>query len=650
MSWLSETRRGLTRRGLFKHAGMALATAAMGSSVIVGGSSESNATVYVGARGPVGEFGQVHAIDAATGDERWTFTEMTHPVESSPTVAGGTVYVGTGEPVGEGNLYAIDADSGEGIWTYTDIEGSIRSSPTVVDWVVYIGTTDGALHAVDAASGERLWAFTELGPHVWASPVVSDGVVVIGDGFGQIFALETDTGEVAWDFTSPDLWGHVELTAADGRLFVVGMDDSIIDGREPSGLTVFALDLQTGQDEWMFHEPDRIGHSAPTIQDDVLYVGLGATLQAIDVPSGERLWIFDDADGIVSSSPTIADDTVIVGSEEGTVYGVDASSGESVWAFTDPEKEVRSSPTVADGIAFVGSEDESLYAIDIEDGTGVWTFESDLRSWIHSSPTVVYDLEWGHSVDTRVTLGTLGHHFAAADSDPPAPAAYDGLSVSPTDGLTPLELTIEANVENVGDAGNIMVPLWVDGTVVDRELVTLDAGEATTVSFEYTLEESGDVHVTVGDMDPILVTPLTAANFAITSVDTNSPLAIGSPLEVAVVIENTGDFAGQSDITFRFDDAVIETYEIELDPGGRQLFTFSHDTTGIGEGEYPFEVITDDVEQTHPIEVQELAPTPTPTPTPPDDSPGFGVAATLTGLGGAAYLLKRRLEADDEDR
>jgi outer membrane protein assembly factor BamB len=70
---------------------------------------------------------------------------------------GPTVYVQSRD----GTLYAVDAATGEEEWAFTQPTGDVHSSPTVVDGTVYVGSNDGTLYAVDAATGQEEWAFTQ---------------------------------------------------------------------------------------------------------------------------------------------------------------------------------------------------------------------------------------------------------------------------------------------------------------------------------------------------------------------------------------------------------------------------------------------------------------------------------------------------------
>ena len=81
--------------------------------------------------------GLIQAWTAPTGDS----------ITSSPAVANGMVYVGSGD----GKLYAFDAATGVQKWTSSagiDTGDTIYfSSPAVANGVVYVGSTDGKLYA-----------------------------------------------------------------------------------------------------------------------------------------------------------------------------------------------------------------------------------------------------------------------------------------------------------------------------------------------------------------------------------------------------------------------------------------------------------------------------------------------------------------------
>ena len=64
------------------------------------------------------------------------------------------------------------------LWSYTT-GGLVESSPSVVGGVVYVGSYDHNVYALNATSGVQLWNYT-TGNWVWSSPAVVNDVVYIG--------------------------------------------------------------------------------------------------------------------------------------------------------------------------------------------------------------------------------------------------------------------------------------------------------------------------------------------------------------------------------------------------------------------------------------------------------------------------------------
>ncbi len=106
----------------------------------------------------------LHAVDAASGAERWKYTMVGDSVDASPAVSGGLVYVG-GQ---DGFLYALDAASGAERWKQkTGLELEL-TSPVVSGGLVYVVGT-GYICALDAASGAERWR-SQSGAPLFSSP------------------------------------------------------------------------------------------------------------------------------------------------------------------------------------------------------------------------------------------------------------------------------------------------------------------------------------------------------------------------------------------------------------------------------------------------------------------------------------------------
>lgn len=147
--------------------------------------------------------------------------------------------------------------------------------------------------------------------------------------------------------------------------------------------------------------------TAQPAEGQTVFVG-GAGIHAVDAATGEERWHFDTGVAI-ASSPTVVNGTVFVG---GTgIHAIDAATGEERWRF-ETDDHVGSSPTVVDSTVFLGGSDDKLYAVDAATGEQQWRFNAG--DCVESSPTVVDDPTAGDSIDSRVRLGTLGHHRVAA--------------------------------------------------------------------------------------------------------------------------------------------------------------------------------------------------------------------------------------------
>ena len=86
--------------------------------------------------------GEIHALDAATGDSRWTVTVSEAPLPT-PLFSQNRLYV----PDGSRGLAVLDAGAGKRIWHYQGAVSGIRSSPAVdAHGGIYMATNLGHLY------------------------------------------------------------------------------------------------------------------------------------------------------------------------------------------------------------------------------------------------------------------------------------------------------------------------------------------------------------------------------------------------------------------------------------------------------------------------------------------------------------------------
>jgi alcohol dehydrogenase (cytochrome c) len=68
--------------------------------------------------------GMIRAIEATTGELKWSFDLHSPPWAGVMTTAGGLVFAGTNE----GNFLALDAKTGKALWDF-QTGGAIRANP-----------------------------------------------------------------------------------------------------------------------------------------------------------------------------------------------------------------------------------------------------------------------------------------------------------------------------------------------------------------------------------------------------------------------------------------------------------------------------------------------------------------------------------------
>jgi len=321
--------------------------------------------------------GRFYALDAKTGATRWKFRTggerryearglhgfqprtqtIADPYDlylSSPVVANGTVYFGSGD----GNVYALDAASGALRWKFAtgDI---VHASPAFADGVVYVGSWDSWFYAIDAATGKERWRFhggedalmhNQVG--FQSSPAVVDGVVYTGCRDANLYALDAKTGAEKWKLYHDGSWVISSPAVAGGKIYYATSDSALFD----------IVDAATGKPDVQEHGNSFMFSSA-AIAGDVVVMGVSnGSLEARDRASGKLLWEFQTAAakqnlGWVLTAQhklnnsllfrVLWQDNVTVAVER--LFAVGA---------------IFSSPLVANGVVYFGSTDGNLYAIE----------------------------------------------------------------------------------------------------------------------------------------------------------------------------------------------------------------------------------------------------------------------------------------------
>jgi len=326
----------------------------------------ANGVVYVGS-GTWTDF-DIYALNAKTGAKLWSYDPGGWTL-SSPAVADGVVYVGVWT-YSRGGVYALNANTGQVLWTYPSND-IYTSSPTVANGVLYIGTVySNSVYALDAKSGRELWSY-DTGAFVQSSPAVVNGVLYVsagGDGQGQdgvLYALNAKTGSKLWSYP---IGGCCEASApipADEQ-HITESSPAVADGVVYVGAwngNVYALNAASGALLWSYATGGDIS-SSPAVANGVVYIGSGGPVYALNARTGVLLWATAVSGG--EGSPAVANGVVYVGAWDNNVYALDASTGAVLWSYATGTH-VESSPVVVNGEVYIGSDDDNVYAFALTD-------------------------------------------------------------------------------------------------------------------------------------------------------------------------------------------------------------------------------------------------------------------------------------------
>src|SRR5262245_35180509 len=196
---------------------------------------------------------------------------------SSPVVVDGVLYIGSDSDKG---VVALDSATGVVLWT-SHTGNIVQSTPTVDGGVVYVGSGRSVL-ALDAHTGTVLWN-RQLQRKVWSSAAVVGGDLYVGSG-NDVVSLDAADGSILWTTSVGPM--QASPAVAGGRVFVVTLNDHV----------VHALDQATGTQLWTVATGLQGGNqsiASPAYSNGVVYVSGIPKLYAIDAVTGTGLWTGD---------------------------------------------------------------------------------------------------------------------------------------------------------------------------------------------------------------------------------------------------------------------------------------------------------------------------------------------------------------------
>jgi outer membrane protein assembly factor BamB len=300
--------------------------------------------------------GEFFALNAKTGRVRWR-KSLGRCAASSPTIGKGVVYQSYMHPVqclqdqagANGFVVAWDAKTGREKWRFNT--APIESSPLLKNGRLYVGSWDHKVHALNAETGKQVWSF-QADDQVNTSAAYWRGRIFIATDGGTLYSLSARTGKLLWSAQSQSKFGSREFwyatpTIAYGRVYIGNTDGTMYVFGAKSGRLLWARPLGT------------YIYGAAAVYNRRVFVGTyDGKFYALDAATGDTIWQIN-ARGAVHAAPTVMDGLVYyavcsscgeaaarsVARGPDATYAVRARDGKTVWHFRDGKY---ANPVVAD--------------------------------------------------------------------------------------------------------------------------------------------------------------------------------------------------------------------------------------------------------------------------------------------------------------
>ncbi|MBZ6173707.1 PQQ-binding-like beta-propeller repeat protein [Streptomyces olivaceus] len=273
-------------------------------------------TVLTATRG-----GGVQAWEASSGQKLWELTGAQTDFESAE--AGAVLHEGTAYVWQDARLRALDARTGDERWSYPIGDAASCGGVPVrlaqaPDGYVYVAAGTRVL-ALEVASGHVRWHFEApavfLAPPTFVpGPAVTGGGIYLADYLGTVYALDATDGRDRWRIATEARSSTDPVLVAAGHVHV------------GSGKGLYTLDAVTGTPKWRFQAGgDIVG--APAVAEGRIHFGsTDHLLYTLKSDDGRLRWKLATG-GEITGSPVVRDGIVYACSKDRCVYALDAEKG-----------------------------------------------------------------------------------------------------------------------------------------------------------------------------------------------------------------------------------------------------------------------------------------------------------------------------------
>ncbi len=299
------------------------------------------------------------------------------------------VYAEWGTYHGRGDLRGVsDAklpEKPEMLWRYT-ASGAVYNPPVSAGERIFFSAQKGRVVAVDL-NGSEIWSksFTrtndleQVVPVRFEAPLACNREwVLAGSTRGTLYALDVETGREEWRY---ETGGSIVGSPGFIRDSIVVLDQS--EG------ALHGLNAETGKRLWKTEGVERCDGSPGVGGGRIVF---GSCLAALHVFSGvdgkHQRDIELGADEQIAGGVAVDGPVVFAGTRAGSLVCADAEAGDVVWSSDESEEQTFSTPVVTEKRIVYSSDDGFVYAVRRADGVLIWKFDTE---GLPTSPVVSKD-------------------------------------------------------------------------------------------------------------------------------------------------------------------------------------------------------------------------------------------------------------------
>lgn len=307
-------------------------------------------------------------------------------------------------------VHAIDAKSGQELWSFAGEKGGFSffntnpslffTTPVVTEDGLVIILDSGNKHVMYAVDPNDVqeqtpaieWKFTEAKGHWIAAPLVVGNRLFAPNTDGNVYVLDLqdkksvkEAIKIIEPFADSDgqpgrLWAQ---PVTDGtRVFVTSLDQS-----------VFAIDAQTYEIVWHEELGGAVPGGAAIGSDGMLYVGsLARQLEKFDPATGAHEPVLD-TNGWIWGTPVVDGDNLYFSDEQGYFYSYNTKEARLNWEPVKPnnavtENAITASPLVQGDQVLLATETGEIYSIDGTGNVDTWYSAPDEKAKAYTTPIV----------------------------------------------------------------------------------------------------------------------------------------------------------------------------------------------------------------------------------------------------------------------